>query len=85
MVSGIRGPVLSPTHSSSLLHANYSPLRAFRARAVVDAALESSASALFNAVSMAVRKPSCIEWLACKSELACAGLSCGPLNHIAIT
>ena len=49
-----RGRTVPPADSSSLLHADLSPLRIFQA--VVDHSLESSASALSNAVSTAIWK-----------------------------
>ena len=64
------------------MHANHSPLSGFLA--LVDAALESPASALSNAVSMTVWKPRSEEWLACKSELESARLLGGPLELLAL-
>ena len=64
----LRGPVLlSPADSSSLMHADYSPLRSFQA--VVDTASEISVSALPIAVSTSTQNPRSGEWLACTSEL----------------
>ena len=53
---------------SSLLHAGHSPPRGFQT--VVDAALESPASALSNAISTSIWKPRGGEWPACNSELS---------------
>ena len=47
---------------------------------VVDTALESPASALPNAVLMTTKESGNGEWLACKSALESAGISCGPLD-----
>ena len=74
----LRGPVLSPADSSSLLHSDRSPLRAVLA--VVDAASERSASALSNAVLTSIQKPSSGEWLASKSEPGSAELCADPLT-----
>ena len=81
----LRGPEISL--AESLLHANYSPLRAFQA--VVDTASESSASALSNAVSTSIQKPRSGEWVAsdtaCKSELESAILRTDTLNPLGAT
>ena len=73
-------PALIPAPASSIMHTGYSPLRAFQA--VVDTTLESSASALSNAVSTSIRELRSGEWLACKSELESTGLSAGPRARI---
>ena len=77
----LRVPVLSPANSSSILHADYSSLRAFQA--VVDTASESSASALSSAVSTSIWELRNDQWVACKSELKSAELSTGPLTKYA--
>ena len=52
VVYRVRGPVLISADSRSLLNANHSPLCSFQAH--LDAALESSTSALSNAVSTSI-------------------------------
>lgn len=69
------GRNMSLAYSSSLLHANQSPLRGFWM--LVDTVLESSG--LSNAVSMSIWGLHSGEWLACKRELHSARLMLRPL------
>ena len=75
----IRGPVLTPAGSSSLMHANHSLLRGFWM--LGDTALERAEAELSNAVSTSAWKSDNGERLACKSVLESAGLSTGPLTY----
>ena len=68
----LRGPVLSHVDPSSLLDAIHSPICGFRA--LVDARLESSVSALSNAVSTSTLELCNGEWVACKRKLEAAGV-----------
>ena len=73
--TGLANPSLTRTKgsstkladSSALLHAGNSPPRGFLA--LVDAALESSASGLSNAVSTSIWELHSDDWSVCKSEL----------------
>ena len=67
----ISGSAQSPAHASSLLRANYSPMRGFVM--LVDPALERAETELSNAVSTATWKPRNGEWLTFKSELESTG------------
>ena len=76
----LRGRVIRLAGASSLLHAGHSPLRDFQT--VVDAALESPASASSNAVATSFWKPCSDEWLECKSELESARLITRPFTEL---
>ena len=80
-----RGPEISAADSSSLMHADNSPLRGFGM--VIDTALERAEAELSsNAVSTTIWELRGGEWSAWNSELESARVSCRPLsNHIAIT
>ena len=54
-IGSVEGPHISLADSSSLLHANHSPLCTFQA--IFDTALEGAASALSNAGSTSIQKP----------------------------
>ena len=49
VVEEVRGPVLRPSDSSSLLHIGYSPLRS--SQMLIDTALERAEAELSNAIS----------------------------------
>ena len=68
-LGGGEGPSVKSCRFS---HTDYSPLRGFQALA--DTVLESSASALSNAVSTIIWELRSGEWTACKSELDSSGL-----------
>ena len=74
----LTGCEVNHADSRAHLHANHSPLCGFQA--LVDTALESSASALSIAMTKSIRELRSGEWLVCKSELESAGVSTGPFT-----